>query len=69
MMSNALTGIPDRTLLHYYESIRGQIAADRTVPYRLMGDTAKAYAGALLAEIRRRGLNVEPIDWPHERLT
>jgi hypothetical protein len=68
-MVDTLTGMSNTTLLYYYESIRDQIAADRMAPCGLMGDSAKAYAGALLAEIRRRGLNVEPIDWPHERIS
>ena len=68
-MTAALTSLSDEALLIYYKSIRRQIASDVKAPYRLMGADAKAHATALLAEIRGRGMDVEPLNWPDERAT
>ena len=58
--------VTDDTVLRNYEFIRDQVAADaRSVgPYRFMGLAAKERANTLLEELRRRRLDVTPIDWP-----
>jgi hypothetical protein len=55
----------DETLLHYYESIRRQVRADKQSGgrYRLAGANVKAYADRLTDEIDRRQLRFRPIDW------
>ena len=55
----------DETLLHYYESIRRQVMADKQSGgrYRLAGANVKAYATRLKDEIDRRQLHLTPIDW------
>jgi hypothetical protein len=58
--------LTDHTLLKFYDDIREQVAADNRSggPYRLLGDVAKRRAEDLRAELSRRGLLFEPIDWP-----
>jgi hypothetical protein len=56
--------LSDESLLRYYESIRGQLAADLRSGSHLMGDVVKARADDLLTEIRQRRLSVTPIFWP-----
>jgi hypothetical protein len=56
----------DQSLLSFYESVRRQVEADRSLAgrHRLVGDTAKQYAERLREEIERRRLPFMPIDWP-----
>jgi hypothetical protein len=59
-----LAPISDESVIRYYEAIRTQVAADiRSGGHRFIGQTAKDRAHALLAEIRRRHLNITPIEW------
>ena len=55
----------DECLLHYYESIRRQVMADKQSGgrYRLAGANVRAYADRLKDEIDRRQLRFRPIDW------
>jgi hypothetical protein len=55
----------DETLLHYYESVRRQVTADKQSGgrYRLAGANVRAYADRLKDEIDRRQLRFKPIDW------
>ena len=55
----------DESLLHYYESVRRQVMADKQSGgrYRLAGANVRAYANRLKAEIDRRQLPFTPIDW------
>jgi len=56
----------DESLLAYYESIRRQISADARLGgrYPLIGTRVKQYADELKAEMDRRRLRFEPIEWP-----
>ena len=58
----------DESLLAYYESVRRQVCAGNRLGgrYRLIGTRVKQYADALKAEIDRRQLRVQPIDWPRQ---
>ena len=61
-----LNYLSDDSVRRAYEQIRDELMADARSggPYRFMGAGAKARAEVLLTEIRRRGLNVPPINWP-----
>ena len=60
-----LTRLSDDLLRRAYEQIRGELTADASSgTHRFMGAAAKARAEMLLTEIRRRGLNIAPINWP-----
>lgn len=56
----------DQSLLAYYESVRRQVSADTRLGgrYRLTGASVRQYAEELKAEMDRRELQVEPIEWP-----
>jgi hypothetical protein len=58
----------DESLLAFYQSVRRQIAADislnATARYRLMGKSLRRYAEELQAEMKRRQLRFDPIEWP-----
>jgi hypothetical protein len=56
----------DKCLLHYYESVRRQVMADKHSGgrYRLVGANVREYADRLRDEINRRRLPLTPIDWP-----
>lgn len=60
-----LTYLSDDSVRRAYEQIRDELMADARSggTYRFMGPAAKARAEVLLTEIRRRGLNVPPINW------
>jgi hypothetical protein len=59
-----LEPLSDESLLRYYEAIRTQIVADfGTEGHRFVGQKVQDRAQALLAEIRRRRLDVTPINW------
>jgi len=55
----------DESLLHYYESVRRQVEADKQSGgrYRLVGDSVKQYADRLRDEMDHRRLHFKPIDW------
>ncbi len=55
----------DESLNRLYESIREQVAADVRLGgrHRLVGETARQQAERLRAEMDRRRLRVNPIDW------
>jgi hypothetical protein len=54
----------DESLLVFYESVRRQVEADRTVKFPIMGKSVKEYAERLREEMDRRRLRFNPIDWP-----
>jgi hypothetical protein len=59
-----LSNSKDESLLHYYESVRRQVDADRqSGPYRFASDGVKKYADQLREEMDRRRLRFRPIDW------
>jgi hypothetical protein len=61
-----LSNSKDEALLHYYESVRRQVDADRqSRHYRFASDGVKKYAESLRDEMERRRLRFRPIDWPH----
>jgi hypothetical protein len=64
-----LDRLTNEALLRSYEQIRDQVAADARSggTYRLMGVAARERANALLTELRRRQMNVSPIDWPERQ--
>jgi hypothetical protein len=55
----------DESLLHFYESVRRQVEADKQSGgrYRFVGNSAKQYADSLREEMDRRRLQFAPIDW------
>jgi hypothetical protein len=57
----------ERSLLSFYDSLRRQVEADKSLTgrHRFIGNTAKHYPGRLRAEMERRRLRFDPIDWPH----
>jgi hypothetical protein len=59
------TDSSDECLLHFYESIRRQVTADKQSGgrYRLAGANVREYANRLKDEIDRRQLRFTPIDW------
>ena len=59
------TDSSDECLLHFYESIRRQVMADKQSGgrSRLAGANVRDYANRLKAEIDRRQLRFTPIDW------
>ena len=61
---NDLTALSDDSVLRAFEDIRSHVTADvRSGGHRFMGEAAKKTADFLFEEIRRRGLNVQPISW------
>jgi len=56
----------DESLLAYYESVRRQVSADARLGGRspLIGTRLKQYVDELRAEMDRRQLRFEPIQWP-----
>ena len=60
--------LKDETILRFYESIRTQVEAERTLPHKFMtGDSVKQYAATLRDELTRRRLQHNPIDWHSDR--
>lgn len=59
-----LIHLSDESLRRSYEHIRDELMTDTKSAYRFMGAAARARAELLFTEIRRRGLNVPPINWP-----
>jgi hypothetical protein len=59
----------DESLLHYYESIRREVEADRKAAslvaghFFAAGDSVKKYATDLCDEMTRRRLQFTPIEW------
>jgi len=59
--------MPDERLLHYYESVRQQVEADRAGNYTfMMNPTTQQYADRLQSEMIKRGFEHLPIPWPPE---
>ena len=59
--------MPDGRLVHYYESVRQQVEADRAGNHTfMMNPTVQQYADRLQSELIRRGLEHSPIEWPPE---
>jgi hypothetical protein len=62
-----LSNSKDESLLHYYESVRRQVDADRQAGrYRFASHGVKRYAEKLREELDRRRLRFRPIDWPRD---
>ena len=59
-----LTHLSDDSIRRSYEQIRDELMADARLGTTFMGAAARRRAEVLLTEIRRRGLNVPPINWP-----
>jgi hypothetical protein len=59
----------DESLLHYYESIRREVEADRKAAslgsrhFFATGDFVEKYAADLRDEMSRRRLKFTPIEW------
>jgi hypothetical protein len=55
----------DESLLHFYESVRRQMEADRQSGgrYRVVGESARQYADKLREEMDKRRLRYTAIDW------
>src|SRR3954452_6089788 len=59
--------MPDKRLVHYYESVRQQVEADRAGHHTfMMNPTVQQYADQLESEMIKRGLEHSPIQWPPE---
>jgi hypothetical protein len=59
--------MPDGRLVHYYESVRQQVEADRAGNHTfMMHPTVQQYADRLQSEMIKRGLEHSPIEWPPE---
>ena len=60
-----IENLSDDSVLHLYENIREQVAADLRMWSRhgLLGDTARQQAERLRKELDRRGLRYSHIDW------
>jgi hypothetical protein len=59
--------MPDERLVHYYESVRQQVEADRAGNHKfMMNPTVQEYADQLQSEMIKRGLEHSPIQWPPE---
>jgi hypothetical protein len=57
--------MPDQRLAHFYENIRQQVEADRTVKHQFMANpTVRQYADTLRSEMIKRRLQHAPIEWP-----
>jgi hypothetical protein len=63
----------DKSLLHYYESIRREVEADRKAAslgsrhFFAAGDSVKKYAADLRDKMTRRRLTFTPIEWWQDR--
>jgi hypothetical protein len=63
----------DESLLHYYESIRREVEADRKAAslgsrhFFASGDSVKKYATDLRDEMTRQRLKFTPIEWWQDR--
>jgi hypothetical protein len=59
-----LEDLKDENILRFYENIRVQVEAERTLRHKFMtGNSVKQYATALREELTRRQLQHTPIDW------
>ena len=59
--------MPDERLVHYYESVRQQVEADRAGNHKfMMNPTVQQYADQLQSEMIKRGLEHSAIPWPQE---
>ena len=55
----------DESLLMFYENVRREVEADRTIGgrHRLAGEGVRQYTDRLREEMDRRRLTFRPIDW------
>jgi hypothetical protein len=61
----SVESMPSERLMHYYESIRRQVEADRAQKYQFTANaTVREYADRLQSELIKRRLGHSPIDWP-----
>jgi hypothetical protein len=60
-----IENLSDDSVLHLYENIREQVAADLRIwsPHRLLGETARREAERLRKELDRRGVRYSHINW------
>jgi hypothetical protein len=62
-----IVDLDDQSILHFYNHIRGQVEAERSLPHKLMtSEAVKQRASALREEITRRRLECAPIEWPQD---
>lgn len=61
-----LQPLSDASILKLYDSIREHVVADLRTgsPHRLLGRAAKERAETLEAELTRRGIPFDSIEWP-----
>ena len=56
--------LKDESLLRFYEGVRSQVEADRAHKRKFTaGTSVRKYADELRAEMTRRRLQHQPIDW------
>jgi hypothetical protein len=61
----SVESMPSERLMHYYESIRQQVEADRAQKHQFMANsTVREYADKLQGELIKRRLRHSPIEWP-----
>ena len=61
----SVESMPSERLMHYYESIRRQVEADRAQKHQFTANaTVREYADRLQSELIKRRLGHSPIDWP-----
>jgi hypothetical protein len=60
-----IENLSNDSVLHLYENIRQQVAADLELGsrHRLLGETARQQAERLREELDRRRLRYSPINW------
>ena len=60
-----LSSLSDETILRYHSNMRSMVALGIGVDGRtLLGEQARKRAKTLEDELRRRGIDFEPIIWP-----
>lgn len=60
----SLERLSDEWVTRMFEGIRKEVAADIGSNFRLIGEATKQRAGYLANELKRRGIQFAPIEWP-----
>ena len=64
----SIADLRDENLVHFYESIRKEVDADRGSKHQFMAaPSVREYAESLRGEITRRRLECAPIIWPSDQ--
>jgi len=63
-LAMSLYRLSDQWVTRMYEGIRKEVAADAGSNFHLIGEATKQRAGYLAEELRRRGIQFVPIEWP-----